>query len=105
MTPNLAPDGTRKRRHGDNIKARWYALSRTLRFADRFGFCPVALSESWDDIQTRAYFIWLNSGGNHGHDLDDILQAINEIQRNRPVEIHRAISLDRATIWRLLGKG
>jgi hypothetical protein len=103
MAPSQFPDGSRKRRQGDNSKARWYAIYRAFRWSDRLGFTPVPCIElSQDDLELQAYFIWLNNGGGDGHDLADWLLAIKEDALNRPVEIHRAISIDRATIWRLL---
>jgi hypothetical protein len=40
-------DGSRKRRAGQSVKAKWYAYYRTIRQSNRFGLCviPVAFNE------------------------------------------------------------
>jgi hypothetical protein len=35
------------------------------------------------DIACRAYEIYLQRGGEHGHDVDDWVQAERELQRSR----------------------
>jgi hypothetical protein len=40
---------------------------------------PEAHSQSGEQIELRAYYVWLTAGGGHGNDLDHLLQTEKEI--------------------------
>lgn len=98
----ILPDGSRKRRQGSGLKAKWYSIYRALRFFDRYGINELPKGESKEELQIRAYYNWLNNGKKHGQDHQDWFQAQRESLRNCPVEIHRAISISRQIIYKIL---
>jgi hypothetical protein len=48
---------------------------------------PEAHSNSREQIELRAYYIWLATGGGHGNDLDHWLQAEKEITARAPAAL------------------
>jgi hypothetical protein len=61
--------------------------------ADRAPASSVLLATVTDsDVARRAYDLYLARGGEHGHDVDDWLQAERELQRpSTPPPHHAAI--------------
>ena len=47
-----------------------------------------------DEIQSRAYEIHMERGGDHGYDLDDWLQAERELKAEHPKEASKSANAD-----------
>ena len=71
-----------------NMKPKTESAARHVRDRDVIASEEVRIEvlegPSYDQIQQRAYEIYVNRGGTHGQDLEDWLQAERELKAKHP---------------------